>query len=636
MTKESSAEIISLKGGFWKYFWRVIKSAKWLFIRGIAISLMWLVTAVFANTMKVADLTYYNALITIYFFFDIFYFGVTQGVMVLLESKKKDKENYLRAGFYVNAATNFVGAVILFAGGEWILSSLLGLTNVDSMLFYYLMCGVIIFSSVTKYFESTLRLFNKTKQQMNSNIIIFVTIIFGFALLFLVGGVVLTWIPLIFFVAFLLSAIYNARVFRKEFGVNILKLKKVSLSKNEFLIIFTRLLVEIFWQVGYTLASLFLLKYSESIFNTYSYFENVLDVLLNFLYASLHITSLQVARLIGRRRYQGAYIVGKYSVLIALSFWVGYAVLSGILFWPFMMGLNPELLQTGAQTYFLYIGLYLFRVLAWTLSSYVLTAGGKSLAQTIMQVLVTIYYLTFYLLANFIPFNIFIAYGVMAFESLVILTTDVIMFCRKNWTGKGEIVAIVFDFDDTLYQGADWTNWEKYCLHAARKLTGKNLRNIGSGEQVVQALVKHGLDPDLWREYREKNPFPIKNPQEIQVIKNNDLRKLSKRYSLFIATNSTIPEVYDVCKQLKINPKWFKGIYSNRYEKDDLTKFTTYKQIAKEADLYPYEMMVVGNSFDCDILPAQNFGANTLLAENALPTYKNVRRAIKFAESKQK
>lgn len=86
--EEKTEEIIPLEGGFWKYFGRVIKNSKWLILMGVFVSLMWMATAIFTNTLQLSELTYFNVLVSIMLFCDIFSFATAQAFIVMLSKKK--------------------------------------------------------------------------------------------------------------------------------------------------------------------------------------------------------------------------------------------------------------------------------------------------------------------------------------------------------------------------------------------------------------------------------------------------------------------------------------------------------------------------------------------------------------------
>lgn len=622
---------IPVEGGFWKYFWKVIKEAKWLLLKGATVSFLWMVTAIFANTMDVADLTYYNAMLTIMLFVDIFGYGVSQGVIVLLSENRKPKENYLKAGFYISVAMNVLTTIVLFTAGKWILSTLLGLQQIESMTFYYLMSAFIFFYGATRFFEGALRIVDKTKQQMFANIILAVLMIVGFSLLYFTKGLLLNWIPLLFFIAYFVSFLYVAYVFKKEFKINVFKPSKIVLSKNEIEIIVRRLLMELISQAGYIFGYLFVLRNSAEIYNTYMYFENVLDVLLNIFFAFVYITSIQISRQIGNRDYKKAYKVAVYSVLISIVTWVIYALLAGCLYVPFMKGLNPELLEIGKKTYFLYVGLYFFRFLSWNLYSYVLPMGGKSISQLLLISVCASYELLLFIFAKQILSNVFLIYGLFAVECLFLTSIDLIILFKKKWMGEGEIREIVFDFDDTIYKYRSWDGWREYCQQAIIDLTGHDEGKVKDSQKLLRILKKHGVAPQRWVEYRQTHPYPF-NPEGVKTISNATLKKLSRRYDLVIASNSIVDEIEKASKELKIELGYFKKIYVNELTETDTSKKPLYKKILKETRFLPNEVFVIGDSKMKDIFPAKSLGIRGFLVADKILSYKEIVNEVKKSE----
>ena len=594
---------------------------------GLSTSIMWLITAIFTNTMNLSALTYYNSLITILFFVDIISFGAVQSAIVCLAKDKKSKQQKLQVCSMVNVVITIIGVTIIIALREQILFGVFGLEEASNQAFYYMMLCYIAFMSITKYYERAFRAFDLDKYAMTSTIINALTTICGFCIVYLTGGISLNFIPLIFFLAQLLNFVYMVFVYKRELNIKIFKISFKNLSLKELGFIISRISVEFAWQIAYTMEALFLLKLSVYIYDTYSYFENVLDILANVYFAFMYICSVQISRRIGERKYDDAFQVGKWTIYISIWTWVGYLIISGIIFYPLMLGLNTELFETGMQTYFLYVFGYFLNFVEWCLYSYIMSMGGKTKAQIILYSFLSVYYITLYVVVAYLPTNIFFAYGVMYFSSIAMIVVNLILFKRKNWTGINDVKAIVFDFDDTLYSGVDWEPWNKYCKKVAKKLLGKNVV-VNTDEDIVKNLIEQNKDVSTWLSCRDENGYKL-DYSKAEAISNKLLQKLKKNYRLFIASNSSQKNIIETSKLLGIDLSNFEKIYVNQFDKNDYSKKPILNMLMKENDLVSSEVLMVGDSQNHDIHPAKDLGLHTMLVKDCKFTYSELKKATK-------
>lgn len=401
---------------------------------GMFASLMWMATAIFTNTLQLSELTYFNVLVSIMLFCDIFSFATAQAFIVML-SKKKDKyKQALNFCSLINIGVMLVAAVFLFAAKDFILLDLFKLDSSGEPLFYYLMIGFIIFRCITRYYETTMRGAGLTKQIMVSTLITFLAMMSGWAILILTDGFALNYIPIIFYVSQALSFAYTAFIIKREKGVNVFNIFSLEKpTKEDFKMIFEKLVYEVFWQIGYTVCTMFMLKLNVKIYDSYMYFENALDIFNIVYFALMYVTSVQVAIAIGEERTEDAFKISKYSVYISMITWVGYFVLSGAICYPILLGINQELFEISLQTYFIYTGLYFFRFVAWCMASYCISMSGRNLAQVIIQCFSVAFYVTLYFTAQYLPNNVFFVYGLLILEVVAVLITEIILFFRKGW-----------------------------------------------------------------------------------------------------------------------------------------------------------------------------------------------------------
>ena len=401
---------------------------------GVFVSLMWMATAIFTNTLQLSELTYFNVLVSIMLFCDIFSFATAQAFIVMLRKKKDKYKQALNFCSLINIGVMLVAAVFLFAAKDFILLDLFKLDSSGEPLFYYLMIGFIIFRCITRYYEITMRGTGLTKQIMVSTLITFLAMMSGWAILILTDGFALNYIPIIFYVSQALSFAYTAFIIKREKGVNVFNIFSLEKqTKEDFKMIFEKLALEVFLQIGCMVCSMFMLKLNVKIYDSYMYFENALDILNIVYFAFMYVTSVQVAIAIGEERVEDAFKISKYSVYISMITWVGYFVISGAICYPILLGINPELFEISLQTYFIYTGLYFFRFVDWCMTSYCISMSGRNLAQVIIQCFSVAFYVTLYFTAQYLPNNVFFVYGLLILEAVAVLITEIILFFRKGW-----------------------------------------------------------------------------------------------------------------------------------------------------------------------------------------------------------
>ena len=61
-------------------------------------------------------------------------------------------------------------------------------------------------------------------------------------------------------------------------------------------------------------------------------------------------------------------------------------------------------------------------------------------------------------------------------------------------------------------------------------------------------------------------------------------------------------------KKMGINRKYFKKIYQNNFLKSDMSKAVAYKKILKKEKVKPTQIVVIGDNYHNDILPALDLG----------------------------
>lgn len=96
-----------------------------------------------------------------------------------------------------------------------------------------------------------------------------------------------------------------------------------------------------------------------------------------------------------------------------------------------------------------------------------------------------------------------------------------------------------------------------------------------------------------------------------------EIKKICETYSVYIVSNSSPHHIHHYMNQFKVNPKWFKGIFSNHFEEFDLSKKHYYEEILKKENISSNEAVVFGDSDKSDLQPAREIGIKAVLTNDA-------------------
>ena len=183
------------------------------------------------------------------------------------------------------------------------------------------------------------------------------------------------------------------------------------------------------------------------------------------------------------------------------------------------------------------------------------------------------------------------------------------------------IKAIIFDFDDTLYTGKVWGNYfnyEKNLLLKVLKDEKKydelvqkySIDKSKSPMETVSACRKEGYDfKQIMQSYKDN--IYQHTPSEIVAVPNELLTDLSKKCILCVVSMSSQNYLKYYFPRYNFDWNLFTEIISVDCP-DELDKGLRYQEIMQTQRLNPSDILVVGDNFNIDILPAQTLGMKTL------------------------
>lgn len=204
--------------------------------------------------------------------------------------------------------------------------------------------------------------------------------------------------------------------------------------------------------------------------------------------------------------------------------------------------------------------------------------------------------------------------------------------------------AVIFDFDNTLYDNVDWgKEWAEFVLakiegllsflpkKEVKRLMGKYNLHSTNGRLFEKAfnLFASGDTPLTTKDFRNLTATFLYEPDwtGAKTIPNELLRELAKKYHLYIVSNSSESVIRFDCEKLGIDTTVFTEIVQNRFDPKDLSKKADYIAVMQKENATADEILVVGDSNFYDIDPAKELGMNTILLCGTYNKCPNMQRA---------
>lgn len=187
------------------------------------------------------------------------------------------------------------------------------------------------------------------------------------------------------------------------------------------------------------------------------------------------------------------------------------------------------------------------------------------------------------------------------------------------------IKVVIFDFDDTLYSDTNPLPWKNFCIKTVeyflKKLKVEDSENIlnivknsgFSDRQLIKFIVSLGAKEKDVKDYMKSHNIEGNAFENCKKVSNTTLRDFQQYFVMYIVSNSLETSVQDNMELLKIDSSFFKDIISNK----ENSKKGEYENIIKREGILPNELLVIGNSYSSDILPALEIGANGKVVTSA-------------------
>ena len=189
-----------------------------------------------------------------------------------------------------------------------------------------------------------------------------------------------------------------------------------------------------------------------------------------------------------------------------------------------------------------------------------------------------------------------------------------------------DIKVIIFDYDWTLYNGKIFGVWEKYVDNGFTKIF-QNIHNITKSEfikkydltnhlmseYIVKAFIQEFGSAKMWIDYLKNNVYDIYS-DSLTYLDNQTLHKYADICPLYVVSNSQVNTIKYQMNIAKVDQTVFKGIYSNDFDNQDLTKVPEFMKIIQMEHIKPEELLVFGDSIQNDIDTAKSIGAKAIYA----------------------
>lgn len=181
------------------------------------------------------------------------------------------------------------------------------------------------------------------------------------------------------------------------------------------------------------------------------------------------------------------------------------------------------------------------------------------------------------------------------------------------------IKVVIFDFDDTIYTGKTWDNWPDFLFKYLRKVLKKDFESFCkkyeikkdvNTRDVVLWLDKEGYDVKKFNKLYQT--MLCKHSPNVKVLPDEFFKKLSEKYPLYMVSMSPQRYLKYYTKKYKVNRKYFKELQSLNFLGEVKSKSVNYIDIMKKENVSAEEVLVVGDNYKHDIVPAIELGINVI------------------------
>ena len=200
---------------------------------------------------------------------------------------------------------------------------------------------------------------------------------------------------------------------------------------------------------------------------------------------------------------------------------------------------------------------------------------------------------------------------------------------------------VILDYDGTLYSGDNFTNWQSYCEERLFELTKNNSKyktyitqkpNFREPGILIKALNYCNLKPEDWYNAINSTPYQL-NAEKLRATNSEFLKKLKSNHKLYVVTNSPPNFLKITNKLIGLDTSYFEEIISNSFEENSKIKY--YKYILEKEKINPNEVLMIGDNYLKDIVPALELGLNVFLVDDVKNYNNNFWKYIKKLDNSE-
>lgn len=187
-----------------------------------------------------------------------------------------------------------------------------------------------------------------------------------------------------------------------------------------------------------------------------------------------------------------------------------------------------------------------------------------------------------------------------------------------------KVKVIIFDFDGTLYCGEDFKNAPNYHKNAVESILSEEKLKIFtdkypkyynmSSYKLAEALQKEFQMAKDYVKYERGHLFPL-NIDNITPINWDFLYELSQKIPLVIVSNSSFEHQHFYLNHFGLDLKIFSDFYENTFDTPN-GKGDYYIDVMQKYNCKSDEVLVIGDSYEPDLLPAINLGMRAYHIKN--------------------
>ena len=182
-----------------------------------------------------------------------------------------------------------------------------------------------------------------------------------------------------------------------------------------------------------------------------------------------------------------------------------------------------------------------------------------------------------------------------------------------------KIKCVIIDFDCTMYTGGNWDTCDDLTFDylVQNKIYTKSRQEFMEENKfpekyhftqcVYAYLKKRNLDIAGLDEYISKHIYNFLC-DTTRKIDAGLVQALCEKYPVYLLSDSSKNYILHYLEMFKINKHWLKDIVCNDYRSYDMSKAPFMANIVRRENCRPNEAIMIGDSYNHDIVPAKKIG----------------------------